>query len=378
MAKIPLRILTSIAVVFASSVLPQSGSGDVIQAASQPLSPATRITRLDVEIKTRDEKNAAIGPQIIPGSNHVWLDLGFKGWDLSTIPTAAGTEPFGIKGGVDRWENLPLPERDIFTVDDLFELRIEKKGLGGFTHAGDGSNGGWKPESVTLFVNGKPFGDTLPVLPSGQSLDKKRPAWRHLFRPVSVEERFLLGLRVEPLEAGNWFEGLVAGITTPFKKTGLSGWQNGPLQQYRKGDQFTSDGDVKDDPAIEHVAVEGILYNPPSPGTDGYITLDLRLNSITIFNAAGTRTQYSVDNEGGVRHPRFIRVEYVRVKNGQPNDDRYKIEKWSIGDRFYAEGRILWDTDRIGFYELHPDFGESFIRKSPFQVESHPIVISSL
>lgn len=355
MAHMPLRILTlvSVVVVFALPVFPQSVSGEA----------PTRIARLDVEIKTRDEKKATIGPQIIPGSNHVWLDLGFKGWDLSISPTVSGLAPFGVRGVVDRWENLPLPEHEIFTTDDLFALRLEKKGLGGFTHVGDGVSGDWKPESVTLFVNGKPFGGTLPVLPSGQELNEKRPAWRHLFRTVSVEERFLLGLRVEPLEGGNWFEGLVAGVTTPFKKIGLSGWQNGPLHQYRKGDQLTSDGDVKDDPAIEHVAVEGVLYYPPSPGTDGYVTLDLRLTSITIFNATGTKTQYAVDSEGGVRHSRVIRVEYVRIKKGQPNDDRYSTEKWTVGDRIYAEGRILWDTDGVGFYELHPGFGKPFLRR---------------
>ncbi len=323
---------------------------------------------MDVEIKTRDENNATIGSlQLVPGSNHVLLDLGFKAWDLSALPTTSGTRPFHKKGAVDRWEQLPLPEGETITTDDLFEFRLEKKGLGGFTHTEDGFNGGWKPESVTLFVNGQPFGETLLVLPSGQKLDKNRPAWRHLFRTISAEERFLLGLRVEPAQDGsNWFVQLIAGLTTEFKKLHLSGWQNGPLEQYRADDQFTSDGDVKDDPPIEHVSVKGVLYNPPRSGTDGYVTLDLRLQTITILHADGTKMAYSVDTEGGIphrAHRRYIRVEYKWRKKGQPNDRRYRTERWSVGDRFYAEGKIRWDTDRNGFYEVHPDFGEVFLRR---------------
>lgn len=324
------------------------------------------ITRIDVEIKTRNEKNAKIGSfHLLPGSDHVWLDLGFKAWDLSDEKTVSGRKPFRKNGATDRWENLPLPDGETMSIDDIFELRLEKKGLGGLTHAGDGVDGGWKPESVTLYVNGEPFGGTFPILPPGEQLYWNRPAWRHLFKPVDVQDRFLYGLRVEPLEVekgSGWFTGLIAGLTTPFKKLKISGWQNGPLEQYRTNDPFTSDGDVKNDPSIDHVAVEGVLYNPPHLGTDGYVTLDLRLETVTTYSAAGAKT-VAVNVENGIPHRRFIRVEYVRISSGHSNDNRYKTEKWIVGDRFYAEGRVLWDTDEMGFYEVHPDFGNAFLRR---------------
>ena len=373
MVHAPRRILTTVSILILTlSVLGVVGSGQTrspTNSASLSPSHGQRLFRLDVEIKTRDERDATIGSfQLIPGSNHVWLDLGFKAWDLSSLPTVSENRPFNKKGGVDRWENLPLPEQETITTDDIFELRFEKKGLAGFTHAIDGFGGGWKPESVTLFVNGEPFGETLSVLPSGQKLSIDRPAWRHLFKAASAEERFILGLRVEPIPVeSNWLGQLIAGITTEFKKLRVSGWQNGPLEQYRADDQFTSDGDAKNDPLIEHVSAEGVLYKPPRSGTDGYVTLDLRLQTVTIFNANGTKTEYAVNTEGGIPHRRYIRVEYKWRKKGQPNDRRYRTEKWSVGDHFYAEGSIRWDTDWNGFYEIHPDFSEAFLRrlKSP-------------
>ncbi len=363
-------VMCSLVVLFALSGLFISDS-----AASQPVNmPETRsfsagkqITRLDVEIKTRNEPNAKIGSlHLLRGSDHVWLDLGFKAWDLSDAKITSGAKPFRKNGATDRWENLQLPDGEAMLIDDIFELRLEKKGLGGFTHARDGFDGGWKPESITLFVNGGPFDGTLSVLPPGEQLDRDRPAWRHLFRSIGAEDRFLYGLRVEPIQVedgSSWFTGLIAGITTPFKKLKISGWQNGPLEQYRLDDPYTSDGDVKSDPLIDRVSVEGVLYSSPHTGTDGYVTLDLRLQTITIFSGNGVKTEHSVNAENGIPHRRFIRVEYLRKKPGQPDDNRYKTEKWSVGDRFYAEGHIRWDTDEMGFYEIHPDLGDAFLRR---------------
>lgn len=341
------------------------------QTGNAPEKPAVlrgkQITRIDVEIKTRNEKNAKIGSfHLLPYSDHVWLDLGFKAWDLSDEKTTSGAKPFRKNGATDRWENLPLPDGEAMSIDDIFELRLEKKGLGGLTHAGDAIGGGWKPESVTLFVNGEPFGGTLPILPPGEQLYWNRPAWRHLFRPIGVEDRFLYGLRVEPLEVekgSGWFTGFIAGLTTPFKRLKISGWQNGPIEQYSPNDPYTSDGEVKNDVSIDRVAVEGVLYNPPHLGTDGYVTLDLRLETVTTFSANGVKTGHSINAENGIPHRRFIRAEYVRISSGHPNDNRYKTEKWSAGDRFFAEGRVLWDTDEMGFYEVHPDFGDVFLRR---------------
>ena len=358
----------AIAIVFALSIFSAAASAQTVVTASSALrSPAgsNQITRLDIEIKTRDEAWATIGRfHIIPGSDHVWLDLGFKAWDLSSLPTVSGKSPFHKKGGVDRWENLPLAKDEALTINDLFELRLEKKGLAGFTHAIDGLGGGWKPESVTLYVNGERFGEPLSVLPSGQKLNVFRPAWRHLFRPMSAEERFLYGLRVEPIPVeSNWLGQFIAGVTTEFKKLKISGWQHGPLEQYLTNDPYTSDGDAKNDPLIERASVEGTLYRPPKSGTDGYVTLDLRIKTVTIFHPDGTRTSYPVDTAGGIPHRRYIRVEYKWRRPGQPNDRRYRTEKWSVGDVFYAEGVVRWDTDGCGFYEIHPDYGEAFLHR---------------
>jgi hypothetical protein len=326
------------------------------------------ITRLDVEVKTRDEAHATIGNQPVPDgkfpSNHVWLDLGFKSWDLTATPTSGGQTPFKKRGGTDRWENLLLPPGEVFTTDDLFEIRIEKKGLGNWTHAEDGIDGGWMPEEVSLFVNGKKYIATLPILPQGEQLDKDRPAWRHLFKPLSTEDRFLWGLRVEPMAGGSSrLDELISGVTTIAKQYHISGWQDGPIRQYRQNDQLTTDDAVKQDQQISHASLVGTLINPPSPGTDGYVSLDLNLEGIKIYYSGGEIKEYQVNAAAGVPHHRYIRVEYLRIKQGEPDDDRYKSENWKVGDRFYAEGKIQWDTDRGGFYEIHPDRGEAFMHR---------------
>jgi hypothetical protein len=209
-------------------------------------------------------------------------------------------------------------------------LRLEKKGLGGFTGAEDGPDGGWMPQEITIFVAGLPFAGPIRVLGDLEQLDKARPAWRYLLLPeIDAKRRFVLGLRTTPnSHPSTHFDEQISGLTTIFKRNGISGWQPGPLP---------------DDPRLE-ATVEGTLDWPPSAGTDGFVSLDLRVSSVTMGEV--TTNVGDAGDAYAVPHKRYIRVEYVHG-----DDARYK--GWTVGTRFRISGEVKWDTDREGFYEIH-------------------------
>jgi hypothetical protein len=113
-----------------------------------------------------------------------------------------------------------------------------------------------------------------------------------------------------------------------FKKEDISGWEDGP---------------------VATAEVEGRLINPPSPGSDGYVSLDLDVSQLS----AGGQT-VTFDPSGNLPH-RYLRVEYLhRDLNGH---DDVAYQNWHVGDKLRAVGRVRWDTDKQGFYEVHPAYG---------------------
>jgi hypothetical protein len=104
----------------------------------------------------------------------------------------------------------------------------------------------------------------------------------------------------------------------------------------------------------------GRLIHPPSCGSDGYVSLDLEVSKVTVGRKfLGLLSNTVAVNTDDVPHPRFIRIEYLRVDRRGHSDERYA--DWKVGDKFQVSGPVEWDTDKSGFFELHP-VGEKAVR----------------
>jgi hypothetical protein len=267
------------------------------------LSWGERIRSLAVRIKTSGEEGAGT-------KNPVWFDVGPVAWQLN-LPSHRDF----AKGATDTYK-LPLPvTAEALTTDDLIYVRLEKKGVFGFTNAPDFRGGGWKPESLSLLVNGRVYGETFTV---NQWLRKRRSEWRRLLRPLPPDEQFVRGLRLEINSATGRFGEVIAWVTTKFKNRGISGWNPGP---------------------VETATVTGVLKRKPSFGTDGFASLDMELESAEV---GGRR--FALDGSAGIRHKRYIRIEYKHRDKPVPK----------LGERVRVSGAVRWDTDKGGFYEIHP------------------------
>jgi hypothetical protein len=328
------RVILATAAVCLGMLATLPARSSLAPAATPPRRP-TSIRSIRIRVVTQDVPNAGFPASLfLLPAGEVWLDLGPQAWQL-VKPTNHGGLPFA-RGATDEFTVCGSPATcGGYTVDDLLQVRLEKKGLGGLTGAADGPDGGWMPKEVTLFVNDAVFAGPIRVLADGQQLDHARPAWRHLLKPgADARTRFLWGLRAVPNSrpSGHLDEWLSFG-TSIFKKSGISGWQPGPM------------------PTDEQLVatVEGELYAAPSSGADGFVTLDLQLRAVIL----GSR-EVEIGSPTGIPHPRYIRVEYV-------NGDDMRHAGWRIGTRLRVTGPVRWDTDRDGFFEIHPTRGEDLV-----------------
>lgn len=186
----------------------------------------------------------------------------------------------------------------------------------------------WKPEKVTLTVNGEVF-RTYSIdhrFKHGQS------SWVQLVQPASAEEQFVRRLRIDPNTSSTHATEYIAGASTVFKNLGISGWQSGP---------------------IERATVEGTLIHEPSPGSDGFVSLDLEVTKVSAGRTwVFFKRRFDLADASYMHHKHFIRIEYSH-NDGRGSDD-HRYENWKVGDRFQIAGLVRWDTDRLGFLELHP------------------------
>ena len=170
----------------------------------------------------------------------------------------------------------------------------------------------WKPKELRIDVNGKEFGSYA----INQRLKAGQSAWVKIIRPMSQEEQFVLTLRAIPNGESSHSAEYIAGASTIFKNLGISGWKDGPISQ---------------------ATVNGRLIHPPSCGSDGYVSLNLEVSKVTVGRKflARYRTQ-SQSTPMMFRHPRFIRIEYLRVDRRGHSDERYADGK--VGDKFQVSG----------------------------------------
>jgi hypothetical protein len=186
----------------------------------------------------------------------------------------------------------------------------------------------WKPSQITVTVNGRVFG-TYGI---EERLKAGHSNWTKLVRPMAPGEEFVRFLRAVPNIQSTHAGEDIAGASTIFKNLGISGWKSGPIPQ---------------------ATVQGRLIHPPSCGSDGYVSLDLDVQTVTVDKALlGSADDPVKVNTESFPHPRFIRIEYLRVDDHGNLDERYV--DWHVGEVFQVSGPVMWDTDKSGFFELHP------------------------
>lgn len=187
----------------------------------------------------------------------------------------------------------------------------------------------WKPEKMTVVVNGQEFA----AYGIDHRLKQGQSSWMRLIQSADGAEQFVERLRINPNGQSKHSDEYIAGASTVFKNLGISGWQGGPI------------GDA---------TVEGTLIHPPSVGTDGYVSLDLEVFKVTAGRRLfGLRANTFDENSGASKnHKHYVRIEYAH-NDGKGHDD-HRFEQWKVGDRFRVSGPVRWDTDKYGFFELHP------------------------
>lgn len=120
-------------------------------------------------------------------------------------------------------------------------------------------------------------------------------------------------LAAKPIPKVNWFGSMTAVGVAWFKCLGIQGWTDYHLQAEAHG---------------------RVLYHCTS--SDGFTTVDIKLNSLTVGGAVVPVPNY-----------RFLRAEVYR--------GRVSVDKSLVQDQDTAiaiRGKLVWDND--GWFEIHP------------------------
>lgn len=292
--------------------------------AGPTLSDERTIHKLEVRIDTRDNRGGGT-------DNAVYFDIGPLAWRLDK----ARHNDFE-RGRSDTYE-LKKPEGVVLRTGDILWLRLQKKGVIGVTGTGDGLDGAWHPESITLIVNGVSW----PSVPVDGPLNSRYWFWRKLYdvNPYANPVSFVRSLRFVPNQKLTSFSRFIGFATTPlFKKAGISGWLECPQAK-----EFSQSLMGNACPKIPHtVCATGIVTRKPASSTDGLATIDLRVEAVEFCDENGTCSGESLAKLD--TRPRYLRVEYKHGKGVVPKD----------GEHIRICGKLLWDTDKEGWWEIHP------------------------
>lgn len=290
------------------------------------LLPFMQIKNLAVRVVTSNEDHAGT-------DNAVYFDIGPVGWEL----VKPGSQ---FEAGSDETYALKIDKGLSLTTDDIVWLRLQKKGIGGKTGTPDLPDGGWKPNSLHLIVNGSEW----VSFPVQHWLNAQNPVWRKNIRPTwSNARRFARTTRLRPnKKLGPGDESISIFTTTQFKLMGISGWLG---------------TDIPRTCAIGEVRERAL-------STDGLATIDLEL---ALLNVGGGR-RYRFDPGHGVNGPRHLRVEYFFVVAEMLESVPEK------GQCVQICGKVKWDTDHEGWYEIHPSGPEDveIFGKAPCDVANLP------
>jgi hypothetical protein len=200
-----------------------------------------------------------------------------------------------------------------------------------------------KIDRVRLIANGR----EIASFDVHERLRQGHPSWARPLIVLSPEEQYVQHLRVNLNQRSSWKDEVAGSVSTIFKIAGISGWESEPVESAR---------------------IVGTLRNPPSPGTDGYVSLDLELERVEARNYG-----FVLDGAHGLLHKRYIRIEYKHLNPSGVDDERYK--SWQIGQRFAVEGPACRDTDRWEFSELHPILANQVVPLRPDESGATPSIV---
>ena len=294
----------------------------VVFAQLSPAANPVSVQSLAVQITTRDLRGAGT-------DNAVYFDVGPWAWRLNK-----------------KWRNdferghtdtFPLEVPTGFDLRDIVWLRLHKKGLFSVTGTRDGFTGAWRPERIALLVNGVEYASAEVTQP----LNSRFWFWTGL-KGIDVfadPDSFARSLRLKPNEKLDWLARVTGFFTTPlFKKRGISGWIECPQQKESGGSNACSRR-----PAI--ICATGSVFRTAAVSNDGLATIDLAVNTLE-FCSSSLNCQERADlfpAQAQTRR-RFLRVEHRHRGKGVPKKD----------DVIRACGKLLWDTDKEGWWEIHP------------------------
>jgi PLAT/LH2 domain-containing protein len=323
-------------IILASSLYVRAQQSSAIKKT--PCIPdQTHFCKLTVKITTERSRGAGT-------NNAVYFDIGPTAWRLDT-PHHNDFEA----GAVDVFE-LETPDNKPIRKRDILWFRLQKKGLLGYTGLHDGFDGAWHPQSLEVSVDGQP----LPVVKVDRPLNSKWWFWRgappnsSVVSPYSSAANFLHSLRIQKNKELNGIDKFTGFFTTPlFKKNGLSGWLK--CIETREG---SSSPDVCET-IPERVCASGTVYFEPAKSTDGLATIDLEVDSIT-FCRKGNCTDTALRKDIDPERERYLRVEYAHKGNFVPANTA----------KVCICGALRWDTDREGWWEIHPRTKEDVTSKN--------------
>lgn len=289
-------------------------------------SPAGQVViqKLEVRITTGKERGAGT-------DDAVYFDIGPLGWKLGK----AFHNDFE-RGSTFTYE-LKIPDGVHLTTEDILWYRLHKKGIFGYTGFGDGVDGAWHPESISLIVNDHDY-KTLNVK---SPLNAKCWYWRSSDPDDADLDVLAHSLRLVRNRSLNFLDKAIGIITTnAFKRRGISGWLSNPKK--KECDSFGNQTIAGD--AMQPICVTGQVVQK-GKSTDGLETIDLKVSEIEscALGITACAQHLPLDKDHG-----FAQARYVRVENKRTHDLVHK------GQAARICGNVLWDTDYGGWWEIHP------------------------
>jgi hypothetical protein len=288
----------------------------------------THFCKLTVTITT--EKSRGSGTD-----NAVYFDIGPLSWRLNTPRhndfEAASIEVF----------ELTTPDATPVSKENILWLRLHKKGVGGYTGTHDGFDGAWHPTRIEVALDGRPY----PAVNIRTPLNSKWWFWRaapadgSVVNPYSSAASFLRTLRIQKNKELGPIDKFTGFFTTPLlKKNGLSGWLK--CMERREGSNSLG---IICGSVPERVCAVGTVYYKPAKSLDGLATIDLNVDEIT-FCRKGNCTDSALRTDIDQEWSRYLRAEYKHHGNLVPGKDT----------KVRICGELRWDTDREGWWEIHP------------------------
>jgi hypothetical protein len=288
----------------------------------------THFCKLTVKITTEKSRGAGT-------DNAVYFDIGPLSWRLNT------SRHNDFEAGSVEVFQLRTPDGTPVSKKSILWLRLHKKGVGDYTGTHDGLSGAWHPTRIEVDLDGSSYA----AANVRTHLNSKWWFWRgpppngSVVNPYSSAASFFRSLRVQKNKELRPIDKVTAFLTTPlFKKNGLSGWLK--CMETREGSHSlgTICGSIP-----ERVCATGTVYYKPVKSLDGLATIDLNVDEITFCregNCTDTALRKDIDQE----RSRYLRVEYKHKGNVVPGKDT----------KVRICGELRWDTDREGWWEIHP------------------------